>query len=210
MVIATSLQATPAPIVTTAAAADTAATATTAVSPHAWITAMPQAGSAHSATVDSAGIQRDESLATQGPARDSPGRSSSTGELATSSGSQTIPTPSTQGSQVVFLNDLDDEPMWPASDHAGPVTAESHDTVAEVDGATSEADLDLFGILSSLSGWLHGAHQFCSDGRKRCVRLYVMFFEEKRSSSHKDPQMQDAATELPGYACLSSIIGADR
>ena len=146
MVIATSLQATPAPIVTTAAAADTAATATTAVSPHAWITAMPQAGSAHSATVDSAGIQRDESLATQGPARDSPGRSTSTGEHATSSGSQTIPTPRTQGSHVVFLNDLDDEPMWPASDYAGPVTAESHDTVAEADGATSEADLDLFGM----------------------------------------------------------------
>ena len=149
MVIATSLQATTAPIVTTAAAADTAAMAPTAVSPHAWITAMPQTGSAHSATVDSAGIQRNESPAMQGPAGDSPGRSTSTGEQATSSGSQTIPTPRTQGSYVVFLNDLDDEPMWLASDHAGPVMAESHDIDTEADGATSEtsaADLDLFGM----------------------------------------------------------------
>ena len=154
MVIATSLQATPASIATTAAAAPTAATATTAVSPHAWVTATPPAGSAHSATVDSAGMQGDESLAMQGPARDSHGRSSSlltrhgagTGGLAASSGSQTIPTPHTQSSHVVFIHDSDEEPMWPASDHAGPVLAESHDTVAEADGATSAADLDLFGM----------------------------------------------------------------
>ena len=71
-------------------------------------------------------MSMDESLAMQGPAGDSQGSHSS---LIASHGDAS-----------------NDVPLWPAGDHAGPVTAESSGTAVEADGVTSAADLDLFGM----------------------------------------------------------------
>ena len=128
MVIAATLQGATAPMTSTGAAvpAATAASATTAASPHAWITTLPQAASVHGNMGGYVDVPMDESLATQGPAGDSQGSHST--QIATHG------------------DELNDVPMWPAVDHAGPVTAESSGTAVENDGVNSAADLDLFGM----------------------------------------------------------------
>ena len=128
MVIAATMQVAQAPMTSTGVAvpAATAATATTAASPHAWVTTMPQASSDHSNMEGFVEVPMEESLAMQGPAGDSQGSHSS---LIASHGDESS-----------------DVPMWPAGDHAGPVTARSRGTTEEADGVASAAHLDLFGM----------------------------------------------------------------
>ena len=128
MVIAATLPGVTAPMSATGAAVPTAmaASATTAASPHAWTTTFPQAASVQGSMGGFIDVPLDESLATQGPAGDSPSNHST--QIATHG------------------DELNDVPMWPADDHAGPVTAESSGTAVEQDGVNSAAAMDLFGM----------------------------------------------------------------